>query len=119
MRIFIRALIVTGLLAAPALAHAAGDDNNGYTQIMQGNLAAAEAQLVEERRMFPSHADLTLNLAAIYARTGRIQQARALYADVLSQPDQSMMLSGQRTASSHAIATLGLKRLAVTTLSAR
>ncbi len=119
MRNFVRALIVTGLLAVPVVAQAAGDDNNGYTQIMQGKLAAAEAMLVQEHRAFPGDADLTLNLAAIYANTGRVAQARALYADVLRLPDQSMILSRQRTASSHSIATLGLKRISSTELSAR
>lgn len=119
MRIFVRALIVTGLLAMPVLAQAAGDDNNGYTQIMQGKLAAAEAMLVQQRRMFPGDADLTLNLAAIYANTGRVTQARALYTDVLRQPDQSMKMAHQRTASSHAIATIGLKRISATELTAR
>lgn len=119
MRIFTRALLVTALLAAPAVSQAASDDHNGYTQIMQGDLSRAERMLVADHKMFPDEMDLTLNLAAVYARTGRLQQARALYADVLAKPNESMDMPQDRTAWSHDIATLGLKRLGTSDVTAR
>lgn len=119
MRIFIRALIVTGLLVAPGFAQAASDDHSGYTEIMRGDFSAAERVLIQQRKLFPGDADLALNLAAIYARTGRISQARSMYADVLAMPDQSMVLAHDRIAWSHKIATIGLQRISATEITAR
>lgn len=119
MRTVIRALLVTALLVVPGVSQAAGDDHNGFTEIMKGDLGRAERMLVAEHKMFPEAADLSLNLAAIYAGSGRIQQARALYADVLARPNESMVMQRDRTAWSHEIATLGLQRLRTSELTAR
>jgi len=119
MRTLSRALIVAALLAAPGVSQAAGDERNGYVEIMRGDLSAAERMLDQERKIAPQDAMLDLNLAAIYARTGRTQQARALYATVLAQPNQSMLLSRDRTAWSHDLAALGLRRLGAEQVTAR
>lgn len=119
MRTLTRALLVTGLLASPAYAQTSAEDHSGYTQIMHGDLAAAEKAVVSQRYAFPDDADLMLNLAAIYAQTGRVSKARSLYFDVLDRDNQSMVLAQNRTAWSHDIARRGLLRLAGTELSAR
>ncbi|OYY68436.1 tetratricopeptide repeat protein [Sphingomonas sp. 28-63-12] len=111
MRNFFSALIVTGLLAMPAYAQTTVEDHSGYTEIMHGNFSAAEKTVIKQRDAFPDDADLMLNLAAIYAQTGRISKARSLYIEVLDRADQSMLLAQNRTAWSHDIARRGLQRL--------
>ncbi len=102
---------------APAWAQ---DDFNGATQILKGDYAGAERVILAQQRMFPADADLMLNLAAAYQRTGRTTEARALYRAVLSRPDEAMDLpNADRPRSSHALAEAGLGRLAGVQFSAR
>ena len=123
MRIIIRALIVTSLLAVPGASLAADaqdrDSNNAHAEIMRGDFAIAERQLTEARRVFPDDADLMLNLALVYANTGRASAARSLYRSVLDRPDEDLLLAHDRHASAHALAKLGLSRLDRIQLSAR
>ncbi len=120
MRIFFSALIVTGLMAMPAYAQTTTiEDHSGYSQIMSGDFAAAEKMVKKQRNEFPDDADLMLNLAVIYAQTGRINQARSLYNEVLDHADQSLVLAQNRTASAHDIARRGLQRLGTTQVSVR
>lgn len=103
------------LLVAAALAGAFGgaepQDFSGATLLMKGDYAAAERAIDRERRMFPDSPDLMLNLAIVYARTNRSDDARRLYAEVLAHPDE-MLESGRATMSAHAIARRGLAILA-------
>ena len=94
-------------LAAPVQAQ----DAVARTQIVAGAYDKAETTLLSELRIHPSRPELLLNLAAVYAQTGRTSEARALYGKVLSQEDVLMDLTADRTAGSHAVARTGLRRL--------
>lgn len=115
-----RALIVASAMASLGLGGAAlAQDHNGYAEIIRGDYSAAERSLVASRRTFPEHPDLTLNLAAVYRHKGRINEAVALYRDVLARPDEMVTLSAKRVESSHKLAKLALLRLDGARLSAR
>ncbi|MGY4398896.1 Tfp pilus assembly protein PilF [Sphingomonas sp. UYAg733] len=118
MRIVFQMMIVATALVVPALAQAASDDRNGSAEIVRGDYVSAERTLVDQRRLFPDHADLTLNLAAVYQHAGRVSEARALYRDVLRRPDEEVDLT-DRTFSSHQLATIALTRLERTQLTVR
>lgn len=110
------------LAAAPlvaALPAQAQDGSVASAQIVQGDYAAAEAKLLAELRANPERPELLINLAAVYAKTGRTSEARGLYTRVLSSDDVLMDLSAQRTAGSHAIAQRGLRRLDTVQFTAR
>ncbi|MEG8023883.1 tetratricopeptide repeat protein [Sphingomonas aurantiaca] len=77
-----------------------------------GDLATAEQRIVAERRIFPQRPELMLNLASVYARTGRDSEARALYAAVLARPSVALDLPSGAVASSHDLANLALRRQA-------
>ena len=110
--------IVVGLaFGAPASAQ---DDFNGATQILQGDYAAAERVILLQRRMFPADADLLLNLATTYRLSGRTSEARALYRQVLANPDDLMdMPAGASPRSSHRLAAVALVTLDRRQVSAR
>ena len=63
--------------------------------------------------------EVLLNLAAIYQRTGRAAEARALYATVLDSPDVQMDLASGATTGSHQVAQRGLSRLTPMTIATR
>jgi thioredoxin-like negative regulator of GroEL len=117
MRIAIVLLAAAPLLAVlPAQAQ---DSAVASTQIAQGDFAQAESKLLAELRIHPGRPELLLNLAAVYAKTGRVDAARGLYTKVLSTDDVLMDLSVDRTAGSHALAQSGLRRLDTVQFSAR
>ena len=110
------------LAAAPliaALPAQAQDSAVASTQIAQGDYAAAESKLRAELRIYPERPELLLNLAAVYAKTGRAGEARSLYTKVLSKDDVLMDLSAEQTAGSHLLAQRGLRRLETVQFSAR
>ncbi|WP_288457002.1 tetratricopeptide repeat protein [uncultured Sphingomonas sp.] len=106
-RIVMIAAASAAVLATPAMAK----DRTGYQAISAGSLSQAEATLNRERAIFPSRPELMLNLAAVYARTGRIDQARALYGQVMEREAVAMDLPDGAVLSSHDIARRGLTRL--------
>lgn len=95
------------IVAAPAVAK----DRVGYQAIAAGSLAQAEQTIDAERAIFPERPELMLNLAAIYARTGRSGQARALYGEVLGREPVAMDLADGSVQSSHLLAQRGLAKL--------
>jgi Flp pilus assembly protein TadD len=105
------------LATVPALAQTG--DTNAYGAITSGDYARAEAKLNADLRVHPGRPELLLNLAAVYARTDRVDAARQLYRQVLAQDDVLMDLTPERTAGSHAIAQAGLARLPAQTLTSR
>ncbi|AQR75628.1 tetratricopeptide repeat protein [Sphingomonas sp. LM7] len=110
------------LAAAPlfaALPAQAQDSAVASTQIAQGEYSQAESALLAELRIHPGRPELMLNLAAVYAKTGRAVEARSLYTKVLSTDDVLMDLTVDRTAGSHALAQRGLRRLDTVQFSAR
>lgn len=76
--------------------------------ITQGSFQTAEQKLDAERRVFRDRPEILLNLAAVYARTGRATEARALYRDVLARDEVLMDMRDQSVVGSHAIASRGL-----------
>ena len=119
MRTLYRALIVgvAAGVASPALA--GGDLHNGYTQIRAGDYVTAERIITAEMRNAAKDTDLMLNLATVYVRTGRTEQARALYQTILLMPEDEMDLSASQSMSSHDLARAGLSRIARERITAR
>ncbi len=99
------ALIDAGAGAASA------QNFNGAEFIKAGDMAGAERVIMAQRHQFPHDADLLLNLATVYARTGRVIEARSMYQAVMAQPDEELDLLGGRVATAHALATDGMRRL--------
>ena len=100
--------LIAAVTATPALAR----DTTGFHAIAAGDLGAAEQTLKAERRIYPQRPELMLNLAFVYARTGRVAEASALYRAVLSRDEVMLETPAGAEASSHAIATAGLGRVA-------
>lgn len=111
------------LLAAAPLAFAlpaqAQDTTVSASLISAGSYDKAESKLLDQLRARPDTPELMINLAAVYARTGRTGEARTLYRQVLAQDDVLMDLSETRTAGSHVLAQAGLRRLDAVQFSAR
>lgn len=104
-------MIPAAALVALAAIPAAAKDRVGYQAIAAGSLGQAERTIAAERAIFPDRPELMLNLAAVYARTGRDAQARALYGDVLARDAVAMDLADGTVQSSHELAQKGLARL--------
>jgi thioredoxin-like negative regulator of GroEL len=99
------------LIAAPVQAQTPAGDPLAKATIVQGDYATAERRLLQELRIHPDRPELLLNLAAVYSQTGRVSEARGLYRQVIAQNDVLMDVNAERTAGSHAIANVGLRRL--------
>jgi Tfp pilus assembly protein PilF len=111
-------MLIFGLvtsLATPALAR----DRTGYQAIAAGDYASAEKTLVAERRIFPGRPELMINLATVYARTGRVSEAASLYRAALASDSVEMAMPDGDVNSSHAVAQRGLDSLAPITLATR
>jgi thioredoxin-like negative regulator of GroEL len=110
MRMVVLGAVAVCVAAAPA--YAAGDPvQMSRAAIVRGDYAAAEKMLSAERRVYPGRPEVLLNLAAVYANTGRVAQAADLYRSVLSEDDVLMNVTSDRVASAHDIASRGLMRL--------
>ncbi len=108
----VSSILVASLAAAGSAAPAqTRTDPMAAHAITRGDFAAAEQRLVAERRIFRDRPEILLNLAAIYACTGRAPEARTLYEKVLATDDVLMDLSTDQSASSHQVAQTGLTRL--------
>ncbi|WP_010543423.1 tetratricopeptide repeat protein [Sphingomonas elodea] len=107
IKLVVAALAPTFVLASPA---AAQDGSVAAREIMTGAYAKAEHKLLAQMQA-GERPEVQLNLAAVYYATGRTEQARALYRDVLAQANVPMNLSTDRTANSHTVAMNGLRYL--------
>lgn len=114
-----RGVAVAAVVCATFATSAVAQDRTGYRQIAVGDLAGAEATLVAERRIFPDRPELMLNLASIYARTGRTADAAALYRATLAADDVLLELPNGTDASSHALAQAGAAALGATQVATR
>lgn len=106
------------MVAAPACAQDRAV-RAAHDAIAVGDLGHAERLLTAEQRIFPHSPEVLINLAAVYGRTGRSQQASALYREVLTREDVLLDLSAENTVSSHAIAEAGLRRVSSLQTAAR
>ncbi|MBR0551330.1 tetratricopeptide repeat protein [Stakelama marina] len=110
-------LLVGATIAVPGSAAIAKDHDGSYAHvaIMNGDYARAEKALEADRRIFPDRPEVLLNLATVYAQTGRTDAARELYAHVLTVEAVDLTLPGDQVANSHDLARIGLSRLTPTT----
>ncbi|HEX8300563.1 tetratricopeptide repeat protein [Sphingomonas sp.] len=110
-------LLTTPFLLAALPASA--DDKAIAAAISSGAYAQAEQSIRAELRIYPSRPELLLNLAAVYAKTGRDAEARALYTKVLAQREVLMDQRADKVLGSHKIASIGLKRIAAVQMTSR
>lgn len=106
-------------LAVAAAAPAMASDRTGYEAIAAGDYQKAEETLVQERRIFPRRPELMINLATVYARTGRTAEAVNLYRTALQADAVDMAMPDGVVTSSHDVAQRGLNRLGTMTLAVR
>lgn len=121
MREAFRVAVLTvgmALSAAPVSAQVMAVSSS-HDAIVQGDYATAERLLTAEQRIFPDKAEVLINLAAVYANTGRYAAAESLYRHVLAQRDVLMDVSTDQTVSAHVIAQTGLSRITPTRTAAR
>ena len=79
--------------------------------IQNGDYATAERKLLAEQKIFPAKPEVLLNLAAVYSKTGRHSEARAVYDRVLALDPVAMDVADGQVAPSHLIAHRGLRLL--------
>ena len=112
MRRILTAIVVAAPLAlTPAAQAQTTGQPNAHLAIAAGDYAAAERQLLAEQRVFPARAEVMLNLAAVYAKTGRVADARAMYHRVLALKPVAMDVADGQIAASHAVAQRGMRQL--------
>lgn len=92
---------------------------SGAEQIAGGDLAAAEREITQQRRVFPNDPDLLINLAHVYAKTDRVAEARRLYRIVLDRPDEDLVMADGRAAPAHLLASEGLRRISTQVVATR
>ena len=110
------AILASGLI--PAIAMAAPASEVGYPagslavhSIQNGDYTAAERVLAPVSRDDASDPARLVNIAMVYARTGRLAEARDALAMVTQAPDETLTLSDGRDVSSRTIAANLLRSL--------
>jgi hypothetical protein len=113
-RIFaLSALAVLASLSMPAAAQNFQEDEVAYRAILNKDWATAERQLQVGLVKNPDNVFRMLNLAWVYAQTGRKAEAAQLYRQVIdTDRDQLAALPSRQGASAKALAEAGLARLA-------
>ncbi len=112
MNKFLASIVLAAPLAvSPAVQAQSVEQPNAHLAIAAGDYDHAERQLLAEQRIFPARPEVLLNLAAVYARTGRVAEARALYHRVLALKPVTMDVSNGQIAASHAVAQRGIRLL--------
>ncbi len=86
-------------------------DALGYTAMIEGDWQTAERQLAASSDSLSDDPAHLLNLAQVYASTGRNAEADAIYARVLAGEDMVLVLSDDRKVSAHNIASSRLARV--------
>lgn len=94
-------------------------DHNGARELSRGDYARAERVLAASLKVSPRDADLLLNQALLLQRTGRADEARAVFRLVLAQADETVVMGHGATASAHALARTGLSAGSATVVAAR
>ena len=102
--------LVAGVAFATAALAQSQEQTYGFNAIAKDDLTAAEARLMAQRAVEPNEPSVLLNLAYVYARTGRYDQANALYKQVLAGENVLMMTGGRQQLWSHEVAQRGLDR---------
>jgi uncharacterized protein HemY len=87
-------------------------DDLGYQAIRNHDWTAAEQQLLASLQKRPDNTSAQLNLAWVYAQTGRKAEAEALYQEILRRDkDRVATLSASDGTSMELLAKRGLARL--------
>jgi Tfp pilus assembly protein PilF len=102
------ALAVVSALALPQAARA--DDDLAVAAIRNHDWATAERILQDGLRQYPYDLSRQLNLAWVYAQTGRKDQAAALYHEILKR-DEDRFASVSTGKSMSLLAKQGLAQL--------
>ncbi len=112
MRKVLASIVLAASLAlVPAVQAQAVEQPNAHLAIAAGDYDSAESQLIAEQRIFPARPEVMLNLAAVYAKTGRVSEARALYNRVLALKPVAMDVADGQVAASHIVARRGIRLL--------
>lgn len=102
------------LFGAAFAASAAGaqtqEQTYGFNAIQRHDLTAAEARLVAQRAAEPNEPSVLINLAHVYSKTGRAEQAEALYRQVLAGDNVLLATASRSGVWSHDLAQRGLER---------
>jgi Tfp pilus assembly protein PilF len=103
-----------GVFGAAFVASAAAaqtqEQTYGFNAIQRHDLTAAEARLVAQRTAEPNEPSVLINLAHVYSKTGRVEQAEALYRQVLASDKVMLATANRDGAWSHDLAQRGLAR---------
>jgi Flp pilus assembly protein TadD len=97
--------------AAAAKGPAASDAHYATNAIETGRYAEAEHMLRPISSVDADDPARLVNLATVYTSTGRFAQARTVLERVRKLPDESLILQGGASFSSHRIASTMLSRL--------
>lgn len=112
MRVVLASIVLAAPLAlTPAAQAQVRADPYAKVAIENGDYATAEHKLLAERKIFPGRPEVLLNLAAVYAKTGRYAEARAVYDRVLTLDPVAMDVADGEVAPSHLVAHRGLRLL--------
>ncbi|WP_447727029.1 tetratricopeptide repeat protein [Sphingomonas koreensis] len=112
MRIALASIVLAApLVLSPAAQAQVRADPYAKVAIQNGDYATAERKLLAERKIFPARPEVLLNLAAVYSRTGRHAEARAIYDRVLALDPVAMDVADGEVAPSHLVANRGLRLL--------
>ncbi len=112
MRIVLASIVLAAPLALmPAAQAQVRPDPNAQAAIQRGDFDTAERQLIAEQKIFPTKPEVLLNLAAVYAKTGRHSEARVVYNRVLALEPVAMDVANGQVVPSNLIADRGLKLL--------
>ena len=97
-------------LAATAAGAQTQEQTYGFNAIQRDDLAGAEARLNAQRAMEPNEPSVLINLAHVYAKTGRMAQAETLYRQVMATDNVLMLTGSKQQLWSHQLARKGLDR---------
>ena len=107
---WVLSLAIASAMLIPQAVRAA--DDLGYQAIKNHDWATAEQQLKAGLQQEPGNLSRQLNLAWVYAQTGRKAEAAALYRDILKRDqDRVATLSDRNAASMTQLASRGLALL--------
>ena len=110
IKLLAASVAVASALMLPQSVQAA--DDLGYQAIRNHDWTAAEQQLLAGLQKNPDNSFAQLNLAWVYAQTGRKAEAEALYQEILRRDqDRVASLSSKEGQSMSQLAKRGLDRL--------
>jgi thioredoxin-like negative regulator of GroEL len=82
----------------------------GFNAIQNADLTGAEARLMAQRVAEPNEPSVLINLAHVYSKTGRPEQAAAMYRQVMASENVLMLTGSRDQVWSHDLAQRGLAR---------